>query len=60
LEKEEEEGLIRHFLELQIDENEAPVHDQEVVEIQDPEAVNVKKPSAKEPQKQLKITRFFK
>ena len=42
LEKEEEEELIEHFLELQIDENNAaaPVHDQEIVEIQDPEVLN--------------------
>ena len=37
-----EEELIEHFLELQIDENNAaaPVHDQEIVEIQDPEVLN--------------------
>jgi hypothetical protein len=42
LEKEEEEELIEHFLELQIDEKNAaaPVHDQEIVEIQDPEVLN--------------------
>ena len=39
---EEEEELIEHFLELQIDENKAAalVHDQEIVEIQDPEVLN--------------------
>ena len=62
LEKEEE--LIEHFLELQIDENKAaaPVHDQEIVEIQDPEVLNKEKSSsAKDPKKkQLKITSFFK
>ena len=64
LQKEEEEELIEHFLELQIDENKAaaPVHDQEIVEIQDPEVLNKEKPSsAKDPKKeQLKITSFFK
>ena len=60
MEKEEEEKLIEHCLELQIDENKVQVHDQETVEIQDPEEVNVKKPSsAKDPRKQLKITSFF-
>jgi hypothetical protein len=47
--KEEEEELIEHFLELQIDENKAAalVHDQE---IQDPEVLNEEKPSsAKDP-----------
>jgi hypothetical protein len=34
LEKEEEEELIEHFLELQIDEsNVAPVHDQEMLKL---------------------------
>ena len=42
LEKEEEEKLIEHCLELQIDENIAQIHDREIVEIQDPEEVNVK------------------
>ena len=63
LEKEEEEELIEHFLELQIDENNAaaPVHDQEIVEIQDPEVLNEEKQSsAKDRKKQLKITSFFK
>ena len=63
LEKEEEEELIEHFLELQIHENNsaAPVHDQEIVEIQDPEVLNEEKQSsAKDRKKQLKITSFFK
>ena len=64
LQKEEEEELIEHFLELIIDENKAaaPVHDQEIDEIQDPEVLNEEKPSsAKDPKKkQLKITSFFK
>ena len=40
----------------------APVHDQEIDEIQDPEVLNEEKPSsAKDPKKkQLKITGFFK
>jgi hypothetical protein len=45
LQKEEE--LIEHFLEFQIDGNKAaaPVHDQEIVKIQDPEVFNEEKPS---------------
>ena len=63
MQKEEEEELIEHFLELQIDENKAaaPVHDQDIVEIQDPEVLNEEKQSsAKDRKKQLKITSFFK
>ena len=62
MQKKEEEELIEQFLELQIDENKAaaPVHDQEIVEIQDPEVLNEEKPStAKDSEKQLKITSFF-
>ena len=60
---QKEEELIEHFLELQIDENKAaaPVHDQDIVEIQDPEVLNEEKQSsAKDRKKQLKITSFFK
>ena len=63
LQKEEDEELIEHFLELQIDENNAaaPVHDQEIVEIQDPDVFNEKKQSsANYKKKKLKITSFFK
>ena len=49
LQKEEEEELIDHFLELQIDENKAAalVHDQEIVKTQDPAVLNEEKPSIK-------------
>ena len=63
LQKEEDEELIEHFLELQIDENNAaaPVHDQEIVEIQDPDVLNEEKQSsANYKKKKLKITSFFK
>ena len=47
----------------QHDENKAaaPVHDLDIVEIQDPEVLNEEKQSsAKDRKKQLKITSFFK
>jgi hypothetical protein len=57
LEKEEEESLVDHFLSLQIDDEKAGA--QMDVQEQAPIQIPAKKTS-KAPEKQLKITSFFK
>ena len=57
LEKEEEEWLIEHFLSLQIDDEKAWA--QMNVQEQAPIQISAKK-TCKAPEKQLKITSFFK
>jgi hypothetical protein len=57
LEKEEEESLIEHFLSLQIDDEKAEAQ----MDVKEQAAIQIPaKKTSKAPEKQLKITSFFK
>jgi hypothetical protein len=55
--KEEEESLIEHFLSLQIDDEKAEAQ----MDVKEQAAIQIPaKKTSKAPEKQLKITSFFK